>query len=212
LGELSYREQEMEAVEEFFPATAMPDRDWWATLWPDPEGVVRSLGVSLGTVVVDLCCGDGYFTAPLAQIVEGNVYGVDIDPAMLEQTGAELERAGTTALDLICADARDLPELLPSKVDYVLIANTFHGVPDKTAMARAVAAVLNPAGRFAVVNWHPLPRERTVVLNKPRGPKTEMRMSPEDVRSVVEPAGFTQERVVDLPPFHYGAVFRVVAE
>ncbi len=194
----------------FFPATVMPDRDWWAALWPDPEGVVRSLGVEPGMVVVDLCCGDGYFTAPLARIVEGEVYGVDIDPAMLEQTRAEVERTGTTVLDLICVDARDLPQLLPGKVDYVLIANTFHGVPDKTAMARTVAAVLKPRGQFAIVNWHPLPRERTVVLGKPRGPKTELRMSPNDVRSVVEPAGFTLERVVELPPFHYGAVFRVV--
>lgn len=128
---------------------------------------------------------------------------------MLEQTRAKLERAGATALDLICADARDLAELLPGKVDYVLIANTFHGVPDKSAMAGAVAAVLNPAGQFAVVNWHKLPRERTVVLGKPRGPKSEMRMSPEDVRSVVEPAGFRLEHVVELLPFHYGAVFRL---
>ncbi len=95
-------------------------------------------------------------------------------------------------------------------MDYGLIANTFHGVPDKTAMARAVAAVLNPRGQFAIVNWHPLPRERTVVLGKPRGPKTEMRMSPHDVRLVVEPARFSLERVVELPPFHYGAVFHVV--
>ncbi len=154
--------------------------------------------------------GDDYFTAPLARIVEGEMYGVDIGPAMLEQTGAELEHAGTTALDLICADACDLSELLLRKVDYVLIANTYHGVPDKTAMAHAVAAVLNPKGQFAIVNWHPLPRERTVVLGKPRGPKTEMRMSPHDVQRVVEPAGFTLERVVELPPFHYGAVFRVI--
>ncbi len=95
-------------------------------------------------------------------------------------------------------------------MDYVLIANTFHGVPEKTAMARAVASVLNPGGQFAIVNWHPLPRKRTVVLNKPRGPKTQMRMSPDDVRVVVEPAGFMLERVVELPPFHYGAVFRAV--
>ncbi len=194
----------------FFTATGMPDRDWWAALWPDPEGVMRSLGVAPGLAVVDLCCGDGYFTAPLARIVEGKVYGVDIDPVMLERTRAEVERAGATVLDLICADARDLPELLPGKVDYVLIANTFHGVPDKTAMARAVAAALNPSGQFAIVNWHPLPRERTVVLGKPRGPKTEMRMSPDDVRSIVEPVDFTLERVVELPPFHYASVFRVV--
>jgi ubiquinone/menaquinone biosynthesis C-methylase UbiE len=186
----------------------MPDRDWWAALWPDPEGVVRSLGVEPDMVVVDLCCGDGYFTAPLARIVEGEVYGVDIDPAMLEQTRIELERTATAVLDLICADARDLPELMPGKVDYVLIANTFHGVPDKTAMARAVAAVLNPGGHLAIVNWHQLPREQTVVLDKPRGPKTEMRMSPEDVRKVVEPAGFQLADLVEFPPYHYGVIFQ----
>jgi SAM-dependent methyltransferase len=200
----------MEMAAEFFPATAMPDHDWWTALWPDPESVVRSLGVEPGMSVVDLCCGDGYFTAPLARIVKGEVYGVDIDPAMLERTRAELERVGTSVLDLICADARDLPELLPGKVDYVLIANTFHGVPEKTAMARAVAAVLNPKGRFAVVNWHALSRERTAVLGKPRGPKTEMRMPPDDVRLVVEPAGFTLDRVIELPPFHYGAIFQII--
>ena len=198
--------------ERFFPATVMPDRDWWAALWPDPEGVLRSLGIEPDMLAVDLCCGDGYFTAPLARIVGGNMYAVDIDPAMLEKTRAELERSGSTALDLIEADARDLPRLLPGKVDYVLIANTFHGVPERTAMARAVAAVLGPGGRFAIVNWYPLPRRRTVVLDKPRGPKTEMRMSPDDVCADVEAAGLALERVVELPPFHYGAVFRIARE
>ncbi len=203
---------EMEVIEGYFPATAMPDRNWWAALWPDPEGIVRMLGVEPGMQVVDLCCGDGYFTAPLARIVEGKVYGVDIDPAMLERTRAELERTNSTVLGLVCADARNLPALIPSKVDYVLIANTFHGVPDKTAMARTVASMLKPMGQLAIINWHRLPRERTVVMGVPRGPKSEMRMSPDDVRLAVEPAGFTLDRVVDLPPFHYGAVFRVLAD
>lgn len=186
----------------------MPDRDWWAALWPDPEGVLRKLGFAPGMAVVDLCCGDGTFTAPLARIVEGQLYAVDIDPAMIERTRAALEGAGTSALSLLCADARELPSLLPGKVDRVFIANTFHGVPDKTGMARATAAVLKPGGRLIIVNWHPLARERTVVLGKPRGPKTEMRMSPEDLRATVEAGGFTLEQAVDLPPFHYGAIFR----
>jgi hypothetical protein len=46
------------------------------------------------------------------------------------------------------------------------------------------------------------------VLGKPRGPKTEMRMTPEDVRKVVEPAEFQLADVVELPPYHYGAVFQ----
>jgi hypothetical protein len=54
----------------------------------------------------------------------------------------------------------------------------------------------------------PLPREQTTVLDKPRGPKTEMRMSPDDVRAVVEPAGFRLADLVELSPYHYGVVFR----
>lgn len=178
-------------------------------MWPDPEGVLRGLGIRPGMVVVDLCCGDGYFTAPLAKLVKGGVYAVDIDAVMLDRTRAELKRAGVAVLGLIRGDARNLPALLPGKADYVLIANTFHGVLEKAGLARAVAAILNPLGRFAIVNWYPLPRESTVVLDKPRGPKTEMRMSPDDVKAVVTPAGFRLDRIVELPPFHYGAIFRL---
>lgn len=53
----------------------------------------------------------------------------------------------------------------------------------------------------------PAPRERTRVLDEPRGPATEMRMSPEQTRAAVEPEGFDLEQIVELPPYHYGAVF-----
>jgi ubiquinone/menaquinone biosynthesis C-methylase UbiE len=170
--------------------------------------VLRRLGVEAGLTIADLCCGDGYFTAPLARIVQGRVYAVDLDPAMLERARREVERAGTSVLDYIAADARDLAQALPEKVDFVLMANTFHGVPEQTTLARAVAAALQPGGRFAVVNWHARPREETTVLDQPRGPRTDLRMSPEDLRAVVAPAGFELERLVELPPYHYGAVFR----
>ncbi|MHB1203164.1 MAG: class I SAM-dependent methyltransferase, partial [Acidithiobacillus sp.] len=55
-----------EEQQAFFPATVMPDPDWWQALWPDPEGVITALGVTPGMTVLDLCCGDGYFTAALA--------------------------------------------------------------------------------------------------------------------------------------------------
>jgi len=32
-------------------------------------------------------------------------------------------------------------------------------------------------------------------------------MSPQQVQAVVEPAGFRMERVIELPPYHYAAVF-----
>jgi len=194
--------------EKLFPATAMPDNAWWSALWPDPDGIVRKLGIEAGMTVVDLCCGDGYFTAPLAALVSGKVYALDVDQAMLDQARSEVKRCGGSVTKWLCADARDIAELVPHEIDFVLIANTFHGVPDKRALAESVVRVLKPRGCLAIVNWYPLPRERTTVLDEPRGPKTTMRMSPDEVRKVVEPAGLQFADLIELPPYHYGAIFR----
>ncbi len=196
---------------EAFPATSMPNRDWWATLWPDPIEILQCLGIQPEMTVLDLCCGDGYFTAPLAKLVSGRVYALDLDPAMIELARAEVARQGASVRRWICADAREVAQLLPEPVDYVLMANTFHGVPGQRGLARAVRVVLRPKGMFGIVNWHPLPREQTVVLDRPRGPKTDMRMSPEAVVAVIEPEGFRTVRIVELPPFHYGAIFEKAA-
>ena len=192
----------------FFPATVMPDPDWWQALWPGPEGVVRALGVRPGMTVLDLCCGDGYFTAALArQVEDGRILGFDLDEQMLAAAASVC--AGLENCTFLQGDAMDLRRLLPEPVDYCLMANTFHGVPEQTALAREIARVLKPGGLFAVVNWHARPREETPVLGQARGPRTELRMTPEQVRTVVEPAGFRQEDVITLPPYHYGALFRL---
>jgi ubiquinone/menaquinone biosynthesis C-methylase UbiE len=198
----------MEQVEGMFKASAMPDRDWWQALWPDPRRVLDVVGIERGMTVVDLCCGDGYFTAPLSGLVDGRVYGIDLDPRMLERARHEIELVGVPSVQLIEGGAFDLPALVPEKVNYVLLANTFHGVPEQTALSELVHSALKDGGLFGIINWYPKPREETPVFGKPRGPSTETRMSPEAVRKVVEPAGFTLERVVELPPYHYGAVFR----
>ena len=193
-----------------FPATVMPDQNWWHALWPDPDGVVRDLRIESGMTVVDLGCGDGYFTAAIArQLGPGRVIGFDLDPAMLEQAKTACD--GMANCDWLLGDAMELSRLIGAPADYVLIANTFHGVPDKTALAREIAAVLAPAGCFAIVNWYPIAREETPVLGQPRGPRTELRMSPEQTWAVVEPAGFELEALVELPPYHYGAIFMKAA-
>ena len=190
----------------FFPATVMPDPDWWQALWPDPEGVVMALGVRPGMTVLDLCCGDGYFTATLAR-QDGRILGFDLDEQMLAAAASVC--AGLENCTFLQGDAMDLHRLLPEPVDYCLMANTFHGVPKQTALAREIARVLKPGGLFAVVNWHARPREETPVLGQARGPRTELRMTPEQARAVVEPSGLRLDRVVELPPYHYGALFRL---
>jgi ubiquinone/menaquinone biosynthesis C-methylase UbiE len=188
----------------FFPATAMPDADWWQALWPDPRSVLVEMSIQTGTVVVDLCCGDGLFTAPLCTMAS-RVYAIDIDCEMVDRARAATAEA--TNCEYILADAMNIQAIVPEPVDYVFLANTFHGVPDKAGLARAVAAILKPRGLFGIVNWHRRPRGETLVLAQPRGPRTEMRMEPDEVARAVEQAGLRRSRIVELPPYHYGAIF-----
>ena len=145
----------------------MPDQDWWQALWPDPEAVLRNVGIEADMQVVDLCCGDGHFTKPLCRLVHpGKTWALDLDKDLLRQ--AEQGCQDNPNFRAILGDARDLPKLIGEPVDFVFIANTFHGVPDKTELARAVHRSLKPGGRFAIVNWYRRPREETPVLGQPR--------------------------------------------
>ena len=192
-------------AEGFFPATTMPDSDWWTALWPAPSQVLAELGVEPGLDVVDLCCGDGYFTAAIAQAAS-HVVAIDIDASTLELARSKVAAADATRCTFVAGDAYRITELVPRPTDLVFMANTFHGVPDKKRLALAVAAVLKPNGRFVVINWHRRPREQTQVLGKPRGPNSDMRMEPADVAAAVAPSALRLERTVELPPYHYGAI------
>ncbi len=195
----------MPSRDQFFPATGMPDPDWWQALWPSPRDVLRKLGIKEGDVVADLCCGDGYFTGALAELTGAETFAVDLDP---DQLAAAQSRGIRERITWLLGDAREIDVLMPEPVNVVLMANTFHGVPEPTELSGAVARALAPDGRFIVVNWHARPREETPVLKKPRGPATGLRLSPVALEGLVAPAGFTQEDVIELPPYHYGTVFR----
>lgn len=194
--------------EGFFPATAMPDPDWWLALWPQPGRVLADLGILPGMeTAVDLCCGNGLFTVPLVSLAR-HVIAIDIDSRMLDLARGKIAAiGGTAACEFIEGDACDIACMVRRPADVVLLANTFHGVPDKTRLAGAIATVMNPGGRFIVVNWHKRQREETTVLGRPRGPRTELRMAPEEVVAAVVPAGLKPVQTVELPPYHYGAIF-----
>jgi len=185
----------------------MPDTDWWNALWPEPARVIAALGIEPGLDIVDLCCGDGLFTTALAATAR-RVFAVDLDETLLAAAERRLTDAGFGNCTFIADDARRLRSVVPGPVDLVYCANTFHGVPDQQRLAQMIHGCLQPSGRFVIVNWYPRPREETRVLGLPRGPRTELRMSPIDVAAVVTPAGFVLDRLVECPPFHYGAVFR----
>lgn len=191
----------------FFQGTEMPIAGWWEALWPHPAGTLAAVGVKPGMEVIDLCSGDGWFTMQIAKVAR-RVVAIDIDPNLLGLARHRLNEGGVTNCDFVAGDAYDLAKFVPQPADFVFLANAFHGVPDQPRLARAVLEALKPTGRFAVVNWHQRPREQTIVLGEPRGPKTELRLSPEQTIKAVEAGGLKLDQLIEVPPYHYGAVFK----
>jgi ubiquinone/menaquinone biosynthesis C-methylase UbiE len=135
------------------------------------------------------------------------VIAIDIDGKLLETARVRLAESGWTNCVFIEANAYDLAKVLHDRVDYVFLANAFHGVPNKPRLASAVHDVLKPGGLFAVVNWHARPREETIVLGEPRGPANELRITPEETIALVQSSGLAFHRQIEVPPYHYAAVF-----
>lgn len=194
----------------FFQGTEMPTAGWWEALWPDPAGVLAAVGIKPGMEVIDLCSGDGWFTLQIARIAS-RVIAVDIDPSLLEIARIRLKDSGVTNCDYRSGDAYQLVTLAARAVDFVFMANAFHGVPDQPRLARAVHDALKPGGHFAVVNWHQLPREQTTVLGEPRGPRSELRLTPQQTSDAVTAGGLSFVGAVEIPPYHYGALFERTA-
>ena len=194
----------------FFQGTELPAAGWWEALWPDPAGVLAAVGLLPDMDVIDLCSGDGWFTLQIAKAAR-HVSAIDIDPTLLEVSRHRLAENGVTNCEFITGDAYDIAKLT-SPADFAFMANAFHGVPDRARLARAVKDALKADGSFAIINWHKRLREETPILGEPRGPKTELRMSPEETIKSVEIGGLKFTKIVEVPPYHYGVVFTRPAE
>ena len=190
----------------FFQGTEMPTAGWWEALWPDPGRVLAAVGLRSGMNVIDLCSGDGWFTLQIAKVAR-HVSAIDIDLTLLEVAKYRLMEGGVSNCKFILGDAYDIAKLA-GPADFVFMANAFHGVPDRNRLAKAVGAALKTDGQFAIVNWHKRPREETPILGEPRGPKTELRMAPEETIKTVEVGDLKFIKVVEIPPYHYSVVFR----
>lgn len=189
-----------------FQNTRQPDWDWWEELWPNPKDTLRTVGLSSGQSVADIGSGNGYFTFPAAELVDGApVYAIDVDEELLAELSATADTRGLTNINDIHGDARNLTDILPEPVDVVFIANTFHGVEDKVEFTKQAYQSLRPDGRFIIVNWRDLPKEETTVAGTARGPPEELRMSVSGTHEILAEA-FEDIHEVDLPPYHYALI------
>lgn len=117
---------------------------------PEVEAVVSLLGTRPGTRLLDLACGQGWLTIPLAQ--RGlQVTGFDLSAALLACAGQAAEQAGVQ-IEWVRGDMRALPAGWGESFDFVSLTlsefGCFSDEADNQRVLDEVARVLTPDGRF----------------------------------------------------------------
>jgi ubiquinone/menaquinone biosynthesis C-methylase UbiE len=113
------------------------------------------IGDVRGKAVLDLACGEGYYTRRLNRLGAGPVVGVDISSAMIDLAAAE-ERTRPLGIRYVCADVAEMPAL--GQFDLVVAAYLLHYARDADEllrMAHNIARHLAPGGRFVTLNENP---------------------------------------------------------
>jgi ubiquinone/menaquinone biosynthesis C-methylase UbiE len=113
----------------------------------DFEQIVASVPLHQGQIVLDVGCGDGFFTSLLAErCIE--VIGVDNSTAFLRE--AHATTADAPNVEVIQGDARRLPRDAAS-TDVLWSAHSMHSYPDVQQCLCEFRRVLRPDGWLAVL-------------------------------------------------------------
>jgi 2-polyprenyl-3-methyl-5-hydroxy-6-metoxy-1,4-benzoquinol methylase len=189
-------------------------RRWWegrAALW-ETQGsaglgavvaaVIEEAAAVPGAVVVDLGCGTGELSLPLAA-AGAEVTAVDVSTAMIERLRAKAAAAGVAVSALV--QPIEVLSFEPGSVDVVVSNYAFHHLrdADKAAAVKAAARWLRPGGRLVVGDMMfgrgATARDRRIIAGKVasmlrRGPAGWYRLAKNVLRFSVR----TQERPVPV--------------
>lgn len=114
------------------------------------EAVLERCEPANGLVAVDLGCGSGQVTIPLAGRCE-RVLGVDVSPLLLERLRAKAAAAAVTNIETLTVPIEAL-ELSPGSVDLVVSNYALHHLRDSEKARLLSRAIhwLRPGGRLVV--------------------------------------------------------------
>lgn len=130
-----------------------------------PDVLLQKLAVAPGSTILDLGCGNGFFTFPAAAAMggEGMVIAADLSEAMLT---ALLDRNPPDTVQILKTEEVDM-DVDSDSVDAAVAIALYHEFHDARANLAEIMRVLKPGGKLMVIDWIPEddpkqgPRHRT---------------------------------------------------
>ena len=116
--------------------------------------LLANLGLKQGMAVCDMGCGNGFHALKMAELIgdEGVVYGVDIQPEMLELLRKRCEQQGVDNVVPVLGSVHH-PRLPPKSVDLVLMVDVYHEFSHPEQVLARLRESLKPDGVIALVEF-----------------------------------------------------------
>jgi ubiquinone/menaquinone biosynthesis C-methylase UbiE len=158
-----------------------------------PELLVEIGGVKVMTDCVDLGCGTGTFTLPMAEIVGrwGKVHAVDDSQEMLDILKSRNPQKNVL---VVKADFTQTG-LDDGIVEFCLAAFVLHEIKEPEKLLAEAYRLLKPYGRFLVVEWR-------AEFDNP-GPPQKIRLTMEKMEELFAGAGFKDFKSANWSDKHY---------
>ncbi len=207
LGQTPAVRQDDERLEEILAARRSKSKEFfateaggWESLRGELYGSTFQFQALLGlldpeSVVGDLGCGTGLLARVLAPFVR-KVIAVDGSQEMLDAARRHVSGVpGATNVDFRHGELEKLP-LRSGWLDAAVLMLVLHFVPDPARVLSEASRVLKPGGRLLIVDM--LPHEREEYARQMG--HVWLGFSPAQIARYIEPAGFTECRMLPLPP------------
>jgi ubiquinone/menaquinone biosynthesis C-methylase UbiE len=124
------------------------------------EALVARLGITPGTRVLDLGCGDGTTALPAARLA-AEVLGVDIAGNLVAAGNQRAQAEGLSNCRFQEGDASHLDDLADDEFDLVVSIFGAMFAPRPFDVAKEMVRVARPGGRIVMGNW--IPNDPTLV-------------------------------------------------
>lgn len=171
------------------------------------ERVLQEAGLKGGDKFLDVGCGEGHFSIAASKIIgdKGKVYALDSYEKAIAALKDQIHRERITNIEAIVADVTRQMPLPDAIIDVCLMANVMHGFlanGEVPGVMTETARVMKAGSTLAVVEFQK--------IDGPPGPPISIRMTPDELEALVSGYGFKKNKVAEVGPIHYAAVFRTV--
>lgn len=167
-----------------------------------PEKVLDVMALAPGQMVADIGVGTGYFARRIAPRIApgGKVYGVEVQPRMLELLERHCAEEGIDNVVSVLGEHDD-PKLPEAFFDWVLLVDTYHEFQEPRAMLDKIRGALKADGKVALIEYRLLGETAAHI-------QESHRMSVRQVLAEWTPAGFELVDLLEFLPAQHFFIFR----